>query len=92
MSIYIVSYDLGWPETSASYKKLHEKIQSLWDCRRPLESFYLVKSDRSPASIRDELRWVLDGNDKLLVAKTQPWLWASYNIGQSGEWLKIHSV
>ena len=63
----LISYDLGGPETSASYKRLIKAIEAAGILAKPLESFWLVKTPDSAVGVRDVLRQYLDANDKLLV-------------------------
>lgn len=88
MSIKIVSYDLGHPETSSDYAELIKYIKSLGDARKPLESFWLVKTDRTCKAIRDEAKKYLDDNDRVFVAKWSIDDWAGLRLrDNTGQWL-----
>ena len=68
MSVKLISYDLGVPETSQDYKKLIDAIKELgayW--ANPLKSVWLVDNDLGCSKIRDSLKSYLDSNDKLFV-------------------------
>ena len=64
---YLVSYDLSNP--GRDYSRLVEAIKAastgVWCC--PLESVFVIRSDRSASEIFDLLSPTLDANDHLLV-------------------------
>ena len=89
MEYRIISYDLGQPETSNSYKQLIDRIKAFPDYTKPLESLWIVKSDLSCSEVRDALTPYLDSNDKLFVADFDIMRWASYGLaGDIVNWLK----
>lgn len=89
MSLKIISYDLGQPETSSDYKELIKYIKSLGSWGKPLESFWIVDTAKYCTTIRDEAKQYLDGNDKLLVVSCPFDSWASYRLSTSvTDWLK----
>ncbi len=91
MSVYLVSYDLGQPETSADYKKLITKLQSYPAWCKPEYSLWLIQTSDSVTSVRDALVELVDSNDKILVIKVGGTNWASFNLGSEvNEWLKNH--
>ena len=67
---YLVSYDLRDP--GRDYSRLVEAIKAastgVW-CR-PLESVFVIRSDRSASEIFDLLSPALDANDHLLVLES----------------------
>lgn len=69
MSIKVISYDLGGPETGESYKKLADAIRKIGDCIKPLESFFLLSTQLPCATVEDRLSDQLDRNDKLIVVE-----------------------
>lgn len=89
MNKLLISYDLWWPETSSDYKELIDKIKSYWDYKKWLESFRFIKTKKSSADVRDELKPLLDKNDKLIVINiTNSW-WASCRLPSDvTDWLK----
>ncbi len=88
MNTLLISYDLGWPETSIDYKKLIDYIKT-FSYKKPLESFWFISTNKSSSDIRDELQKILDNNDKLLVMKVNWNWWASYNISRDvTDWMK----
>lgn len=88
MSVKIISYDLGSPETSDDYKELIKYVKSLGDWIKPMYSFWLVDTTKTCKGIRDEAKAYLDSNDKLIVAKWSLDDWATYRLPKTAEWLK----
>lgn len=80
MSIFMISYDLWWPENSSDYIKVSDYIKSLWAWAKPLKSLYFVVSWKTISSIRDELANITDNNDKVVVLDVSWDNWATYNI------------
>ena len=89
MSVKIISYDLGQPETSADYEELIDFIKSLGDHVKPLESYWLVDTNKTCKYIRDMAKQHLDDNDELLVLRWSYNDWAGYGLPNNiYEWLK----
>lgn len=88
MSVKIISYDLGSPESSNNYKELIEYIKSLGSWIKPMYSFWLVDTDTTCGSIRDGAKRHLDSNDKFFVAKWSVDDWATYRLPKTAEWLR----
>jgi hypothetical protein len=89
-----VSYDLGGPETSSDYRKIRDHMQTFGTRAKPLESFWLVETDKNCATLRDEIveEADLDLNDKLLVLTWSVGNWASYGMSKDiNDWLKGRS-
>lgn len=85
MSIVLVTYDLN--KEGQDYEALYEQIKSLGDCINPLDSVWLIKTDKSCAEVKEHLDPVLDKNDLFLVLP--------YDKGRAGvlkskhvEWIK----
>lgn len=88
MSVKIVSYDLGGPESSADYKDLIDYMRSFGTRAKPLESFWLLSTTKSCTTIRDEAMKYLDSNDKLLVFEWSLDDWATYKLPKDvTDWL-----
>lgn len=88
MSVKIISYDLGQPETSEDYKELIKFIKGLGETCKPLESFWFVKTTKTCKYIRDEAKQYLDSNDRIFVAKWGVDDWAGLRLRNSGgDWL-----
>jgi len=86
---FLVSYDLGGPESSSDYRALIDKIKSYHWCK-PLESLWLITVEGEDCSdIRDELKNYLDSNDKLLIIDVTGSDWATRNINSKvTDWMK----
>ncbi|HEY0965690.1 MAG TPA: CRISPR-associated protein Cas2 [Candidatus Saccharimonadales bacterium] len=89
MSVLLVSYDLGGPETSDDYADLIKKIKSYDGWAKPEYSLWLIKTDKHTSTVRDELKQYLDNNDKLLVIAVTGAGWASYRLpSEVTDWMK----
>ncbi|MFA6550818.1 MAG: hypothetical protein WCT36_05730 [Candidatus Gracilibacteria bacterium] len=84
-----MSYDLGVPETHSDYARLSEHLKSLYiTWARPVKSVWIVKSDKDAGAIRDEIKTVLDSNDKLIVVEVSG-NWGTYNVDKEvTDWMK----
>ncbi|MBG9587388.1 CRISPR-associated protein Cas2 [Cytobacillus firmus] len=86
MKSYLISYDLIGP--NRDYDSVTEKIKSYGTWARPLESVWIIKSDDSATTIRDNVFSVMDSNDKLFVTGlTGAAAWQNLSPELS-EWLK----
>jgi len=62
------------------YTSLYDYMQSYDRGSHPLDSMWLVKTDKSVPQIRDEVRRVVDDDDEILVFDVTGAAWASnYN-------------
>lgn len=80
MSVLLISYDLGEPETSDTYKELIKQIKSYDGWAKPEYSLWFIKTDKLTSTVRDELSALLDSNDKLLVMAVTGDGWASWKL------------
>jgi hypothetical protein len=80
MKTFLISYDLGVPETSEDYKKLIACIKSFGVWAKSLYSVWFIKSDKSSQEIRDKIRKETDSNDKLLVIEVTNSDWATVGM------------
>ena len=89
MSVKIISYDLGSPETSGDYKKIREYMLTFGTRCKPLESFWMVDTDLTCAQLRDAVGQYLDDNDKLLVLRWNQVDWATKGMSADiNDWLR----
>lgn len=90
MATYLISYDLGMPETSEDYQELINCIKSLGSTwAKPLYSVWLVKSSMVIADVRDALRERIDRNDRLFVVDVTGDASAWFNLPEEvATWLK----
>lgn len=82
MRTFLISYDLGVPETHASYVaviKCIKSLGSLW--AHPLQSVWIVRNNKNASQIRSEIQSVLDRNDRLIVVELSG-NWGTYNISK----------
>lgn len=88
MRTYLISYDLGMPETSADYTKIIEYIKSLGTWAKPLKSQWFVVSSKSTSEIRTALQNLVDSNDEILILDVTGDDWATYGIsGDVTDWM-----
>lgn len=86
MSTYIIGYDLNRPHQD--YPELIHAIKQFSGWWHHLDSTWIIKSDLSAATIRDQLRQHVDANDELLVIEHQgAAAWVGFNAAGS-KWLK----
>lgn len=82
MKTFLISYDLGVPETHSDYAALSKHLKSLYALwARPVKSVWIIKSNKDAAQIRDEIKSVLDLNDKLIIVELSG-KWGTYNISR----------
>lgn len=83
MSVKIISYDLGSPESSSDYEELIKYIKGLGAWANPLYSVWLVDTNKTSSQIRDSAKSYLDDNDRLFVANWNPGSgWASFSLSR----------
>lgn len=93
MRTYLISYDLGMPETSADYTKIIEYIKSLGTWAKPLKSQWFVVSGKSTAEIRTALGKLTDANDKILVLDVTSDDWATSGLSTDvTDWMKKYLI
>ena len=89
MKTYLISYDLGVPETSEDYKSLIAYIKSYGTWAKPLYSEWLIRTDKTCAQVRDEIGKQTDSNDKVLVIDVTGTAWASNHLDKEvTDWMK----
>ena len=93
MKTFIISYDLGIPENRSSYINIADGIKKLYSpWAKPLQSVWIIKSNKTAGQIRDDLSRYLDNNDKLLVIEVVKH-WGTYNISKEvTDWMKNNIV
>lgn len=89
---YLISYDLGMPETAAEYQKVINYIKSYSYWCKPLKSQWIVLSSvKTSQDIIIDLRKLTDNNDKLLVINVTKDSWWSSGLDNTvAEWMKIN--
>lgn len=82
MAIILVTYDLRHP--GRNYGPVHEYLKRYTYCKG-MESVWLLDTTVSTERIRDDLRALVDSNDRLFVVRLQR-RWNSLNYG-CADWL-----
>lgn len=69
MAWYVVSYDLRNDEGPESYERVFSALQTAGDWCRPLFSFWIIETPRSPREVISFLRQVgaIDEDDGIVV-------------------------
>ena len=89
MNTYLVSYDLGLPETYNDYKILIEYIKSYSRWAKPLQSVWFIKTEKNVAQVRDEIKALVDSNDKILVINVTQKGWGTFHVSKDvTDWMK----
>jgi hypothetical protein len=85
MNTFIISYDLHQP--GQNYEELLKKIKSYSGWARLGGSAYIIQTENNHVQVRDNLKEVLDKNDKLFVGTVKaPAAW--YGLGTDvSNWL-----
>lgn len=83
MSILLVSYDLKKP--GRNYEPVWNYLKKFNHCKA-LESLWLLDTAKSVTVVRDELKELVDTNDRTFVCRIYPREWATTN-GVCGSWL-----
>jgi hypothetical protein len=74
-----------------NYDKLIDYIESCPNHAHPLQSVWLIATDKEPDTVRDEIAvFLIDNNDKLIVVDTtnRPSAWQPSGL----DWLKNDQI
>lgn len=83
MNTFLITYDLAGRESLQDYQKLHDHIKTSYsNWARPAQSVWLINTNEKVAQTRDNLRQLVDENDKILVIDVTRSSWATYNISK----------
>lgn len=89
MNSYIISYDLVTP--GRNYQPVYDYMKKFSDQVKPLQTVYLVYTNMQASEIRDNLKSLVDVNDKVIVVKLNTSNWATYNLPvTTTSWLHKH--
>lgn len=83
MSIFLISYDLGWPETSSDYKKLIDYLNNFNPSIKPLESFWLIKTYKDAETLNNDISSLIDINDKVVILELDKVKWKVIWLSES---------
>lgn len=87
MNTLQINYDLVAP--GRNYQPVYDYIKGLSGYyAKPLESMWLVRSTKTPGTVRDELMRIVDTNDKILVVDITRDSWASSFSDDHTKWMK----
>jgi hypothetical protein len=87
MNTLLITYDLNRP--GQDYSKLFEYLRGYGTWCHPVDSTWLVRTSKSAADVRTELKAYVDGNDDVLVINVTNDDWASYGLPQQvTDWLR----
>lgn len=75
--LYLITYDLREPETRGDYDRIATALRALGAKKVLLSTWMLTHANTTCVQIRDHLKKVMDGNDRLLVVAVSDW--ASWN-------------
>ena len=90
MKTYLISYDLGIPETSSDYEKVIKYIKSFDRWAKPLKSqWFVISESKSVSDVRDDLQSLTDSNDEIMVLDVTDDNWATVRINSEiTEWME----
>ncbi len=89
MNTLIISYDLKKP--GKDYTKVHNYIQSFPEWAKPLESFYIIKTNLTAQTVINQLLQHVDYNDKVIVIDVRNNFATWNNLpSEISEWIKIN--
>jgi len=80
---YLITYDLNKP--GQDYRSLFDSIKSLGVWNHALQNTWFVDTPYNATQVRDTLKRVVDGSDKIFVTMIENW--ASYNMSEQANWL-----
>ncbi|HLB32197.1 MAG TPA: CRISPR-associated protein Cas2 [Patescibacteria group bacterium] len=87
MNKLLISYDLLKP--NKDYQKLYDYLKSFSKWAKPLESLWIVLTDKAYDKVCDELKQHVDDNDKLFVVDVIDDSMAWSNLPEKvSQWLK----
>ncbi len=84
--VYIITYDLNNP--GQDYQSLFRKIQSLGEVRHPLQNLWILSTNYNATKVRDEIRSVIDPNDKVFIAQLYRGSYAAWMLQDDHNWLE----
>jgi hypothetical protein len=81
-----VNYDLKQP--GRNYAAVEQYIKGHGTWAHPLESLWLIRTDKGVAQVRDELKRHVHPQDRVLVFDVTGDAWATNWVGEATEWMK----
>jgi hypothetical protein len=86
VNIIQINYDLVAP--GRNYQPVYDYIKATHFYARPLESMWLMGTNKSAATVRDELKKLVDANDKVLTIDVTGDAWATNFSDAHTKWMK----
>jgi hypothetical protein len=84
----LVGYDLNSP--GRDYGPLIAKLKGMDGWWHHLDSTWLVRTELTPVQLRNELKYLMDANDELLVIDVTGKSWAGKGFAERAyEWLRV---
>ncbi|MFE2773845.1 hypothetical protein [Microbacterium resistens] len=80
MANYLVSYDLVGPKRD--YDKITKHMLTYTPRMKPLESVWIVGSNKTAGEVRDDVKKHVDPNDMVLVIEVRDLSWGTSNIAK----------
>jgi len=80
MNTILISYDLNGYESSQSYTNLINAIKKYSSWAKPLESFWLVKTNQTTEEVREALKPYLDANDEIMTVNVTGCAWSTHGV------------
>lgn len=81
-----INYDLVKP--GRNYQPVYDYIKSHRAWARPLRSLWLIRTNKSAATVRDELEKLVDRNDKIATFDVTGDSWATNFSDSHTKWMK----
>jgi RNAse (barnase) inhibitor barstar len=87
MKTLLIGYDLIKP--GKDYSKLIDHLKGYGTYWHNLDSTWFIRTTKTAAELRTELKHYIDANDRVLVAEVTGADWASYGLStKANDWLK----
>jgi hypothetical protein len=88
MNTLLISFDLINP--GRNYQPVYDYIDKYTDRMKPLQTVYLIHTSKTAEAVRNDLKAIVDSNDKVLVISVSTKVWATYNLPNTATWLNKH--
>ena len=88
MSTIQINYDLVAP--GRNYQPVYNYIKSHGTWARPLQSLWLIRTNKTAATVRNELNRLVDRNDKVATFDVTNDDWATNFVDDTTNWMHGH--
>ena len=86
MNTIQVNYDLKQP--GRNYADVEEYIKAHGAWAHPLESLWLIRTEKGVAQVRDEIKQHVHPQDRVLIVNVTGDAWATNWSGKATEWIR----